>query len=137
MFPPICYLSRKQEHELLACTDYLLRKTDFTPDQLGLSEDFCINLPAAIVELSSLDQRTTPLDRMTCIYDTVQQVMVHVRQAMLETIPNTDDFERESPGDKEMVLLLATVIVNARPKRLMSTLNYADLFAWAVPSDMM
>ena len=41
------------------------------------------------------------------------------------------------PDDKEMVLLLANVIVHARPKHLMSTLNYADLFAWAVPSDMM
>ena len=41
------------------------------------------------------------------------------------------------PDDKEMVLLLANVIVHAKPKYLMSTLNYADLFAWAVPSDMM
>ena len=41
------------------------------------------------------------------------------------------------PDDREMVLLLATVIVHARPKHLLSTLNYADLFAWAVPSDMM
>ena len=35
-----------------------------------------------------------------------------------------------------MVLLLATVIVQSRPKHLLSTLNYADIFAWAVPSDM-
>ena len=28
--------------------------------------------------------RTTPLDRMTCIYDTVEQVGVHIREAVLE-----------------------------------------------------
>ena len=41
------------------------------------------------------------------------------------------------PDDREMILLLATVIVQARPIHLLSTLNYADLFAWTVPKDMM
>jgi len=36
-----------------------------------------------------------------------------------------------------MILLLATVIAAARPMHLLSTLNYADLFAWSVPIDMM
>ena len=63
VFPPICYLSKKEDRELLACTEYLQHKTNFGADQLGLSEDFCIPLPAAVVELASLDQRTTPLDR--------------------------------------------------------------------------
>ncbi len=42
-----------------------------------------------------------------------------------------------TPSAHDMVLLLATVIVSARPNHLMSTLNYADLFAWSVPIDMM
>ena len=46
----------------------------FSGEQLGLPEDFCTPLPAAVVELAGLDMRTTPLDRMTCIYDTVEQV---------------------------------------------------------------
>ena len=57
VFPPICYLSRKEDRQLTACTEYLLRKTDFSPDQLGLPADFCIPLPAAVVELAALDQR--------------------------------------------------------------------------------
>ena len=63
VFPAICYISKKEDRELLACTEYLQHKTNFGADQLGLSEDFCIPLPAAVVELASLDQRTTPLDR--------------------------------------------------------------------------
>ena len=42
-----------------------------------------------------------------------------------------------SPDDHDLTLLLATVIVAARPAHLMATLNYADLFAWSVPIDMM
>ena len=102
VFPPICHLSRKEDQELFTCTEYLFRKTDFSPDQLGLPEDFCIPLPAAVVELSSLDQRTTPLDRMTCIYDTVQQVGVHIRQAVLDTHADSDDIR--SKLDKENLL---------------------------------
>ena len=141
VFPPICYLSRQEDRELLACTEYLHQKTDFSADQLGLTDDFCIPLPAAVVELSALDHHTTPLDRMTCIYDTVQQIGAHIRQAVLDTHADSDDVripdDLAYPNDREMVLLLATVIVQSRPKHLLSTLNYADLFAWAVPSDMM
>jgi hypothetical protein len=46
-----------------------------------------------VVELSSLDMRTTPLDRLTCIYDTLQQIGVHIREAVLEARAdaNNDD----------------------------------------------
>ena len=75
---------------------------------------------------------------MTCIYDTVQQVGIHIRRAVMETHADSDVVDDlPYPDDREMVLLLASVIVHARPKHLLSTLNYADLFAWAVPSDMM
>ena len=35
VLPPICYLSRKEDRQLTACTEYLLRKTDFSSEQLG------------------------------------------------------------------------------------------------------
>ena len=57
--------------------------------------DFCIPLPAAVVELAALDQRSTPLDRMTCIYDTVHQVGVHIRQAVLDTHGDSNDISSE------------------------------------------
>ena len=95
VLPPICYLSRKEDRQLTACTEYLLRKTDFSSEQLGLPPDFCIPLPAAVVELAALDQRSTPLDRMTCIYDTVHQVGVHIRQAVLDTHGDSNDISSE------------------------------------------
>ena len=94
---------------------------------------------------------------MTCIYDTVEQVRVHIRQAMLES-RGEDIFansfsdckslkdqvkkaEEENelcyPDDREMILLLASVIIQARPAHLLATLCYADTYAWTIPTDMM
>ena len=121
VFPPICHLSRAEDRELLSCIgkklnsflarkfkyllissliEYLHQKTDFSADQLGLPEDFCIPLPAAVVELAALDHHTTPLDRMTCIYDTVQQIGAHIRQAVLDTHADSDDIR--STYDSEL-----------------------------------
>ena len=90
---------------------------------------------------------------MTCIYDTVEQVRVHVRQAVLESrgddifTPEENNEKEEGnenemnalsyPDDREMILLLASVVVQARPTHLLATLCYADNFAWTVPTDMM
>lgn len=68
----------------------------FSGEQFGLPEDFCIPLSAAVVELAGLDMRTTPLDRMTCIYDTVEQVGVHIRESMLEAHADSEDINSET-----------------------------------------
>ena len=94
---------------------------------------------------------------MTCIYDTVEQVCVHVRQAVLESrgdeiftnpknesITDSNEKTRDEdttklycPDDREMILLLASVIIQARPTHLLATLCYADTYAWTIPTDMM
>ena len=56
VFPAICYLSKKEDRELTTCAEYLLRKTNFGADQLGLPEDFCIPLPAAVVIYKKIDR---------------------------------------------------------------------------------
>lgn len=139
IFPVICHMSYAEDRDLSVSANYL-HSSGFSADQLGLPEDFCVPLTAAVVELASLDMSTTPLDRLTCIYDTVQQIHVRIREAVLEARPDDDGEDAAdlpSPTDHDMVLLLATVIVHARPVHLISTLNYADLFAWTVPIDMM
>ena len=140
LFPLICHLSSSEDRQLSSSANYL-HAVRFSADQLHLPEDFCVPLPAAVVELSSLDMRTTPLDRLTCIYDTVQQIKTHLREAVLEARADSDSAEVPEdlpvPTESDLVLLLASVIVQARPLHLMSTLNYADLFAWTVPIDMM
>ena len=72
------------------------------------------------------------------------QVKIHLKQAMLETLAakvpdnqGSDSKTLGTPNRGELIMLLASVIVQARPSQLLSTLNYADLFAWSVPCDMM
>ncbi len=60
LFPVVRHLSENEDRELLLCADYLHRAS-FSAEQLGLREDLCAPLPAAVVELASLDMRTTPL----------------------------------------------------------------------------
>ena len=75
----------------------------------------------------------------------MQQIYTHIREAVHEAradsdelnVPEDLDPSYARPAESDMVLLLATVVVQARPMRLMATLNYADLFAWSVPVDMM
>ena len=64
------------------------------------------------------------------LYHAILLPLCHI---IVITVP--DDLP--SPDDHDLTLLLATVIVAARPAHLMATLNYADLFAWSVPIDMM
>ena len=49
-----------------------------------------------VVELASLDMRTTPLDKLTCLYDTVQQINNHIREALLATRSDGDDCDGPS-----------------------------------------
>lgn len=40
--------------------------------------------------MASLDMRTTPLDKLTCLYDTVQQINVHIREAVIDARADTE-----------------------------------------------
>ena len=63
VYPAICYLSDREDRDFLLCSNYFHNQKIFSADRLGLKEDFCIPLTAAVVELAALDMRTTPLDR--------------------------------------------------------------------------
>ena len=96
IFPVLCHVCKGEDKDLFMCANYL-HQTGFAADQLGLPEDFCVPLTAAvrkiskfaeeeinikfvlqIVEMSSLDMCTTPLDRLTCLYDAVSQIKVNI-----------------------------------------------------------
>ena len=54
IFPVVCHLSQNEDRDLLACANYL-HETKFSADQLGLPEDFCVPLIAAV---SSRERQT-------------------------------------------------------------------------------
>ncbi len=108
IFPVVCHLSRLEDSELLLSANYL-HGSDFSADQLGLPEDFCVPLAAAVVEMASLDMRTTPLDRLTCFYDAAEQVRTHIREAVLAARADSEDAASER---EELNKLLNTFLNN-------------------------
>ena len=61
-----------------------LYRLGLTADQLGLSPALALPLPAALVELAALDSRTTPLDKLSTLADTLDQLRAQSRAALLE-----------------------------------------------------
>ena len=94
IFPVVCHLSQHEDKELQLCADYL-HSTGFSAERLGLAEDFCVPPTAAVVELASLDMRTTPLDRLTCFYDAVEQLNTHIRETVLASRADSEDVSSE------------------------------------------
>ena len=43
-------------------------------------------MPASLVELAAIDMRSTPLDRLTAVQESLDQVHSHLREAVLETL---------------------------------------------------
>ena len=112
----------------------------FTPRLVGLRPDLLFPLPAALVELAALDMRTTPLDRLTAVHDTLNQMETHVGLALRSVGGKQSANEYRSalamPSAHEEVLLLLGVLVSARPSHLASSVAYMRHFAFGAPPHM-
>jgi hypothetical protein len=118
-----------------------LAARSFTAGAVGLRDELLLPLPAALVELSALYMRSTPLDRLTAVHDTLSQIETHVRLAFrsVKRKPLGDGELRSAhffPSAREEVLLLLGVLVNARPDHLASSLAYMRYFAFSAPPHM-
>ena len=49
IFPVLCHVCKGEDRDLFLCANYL-HQTGFSADQLGLPEDFCVPLTAAVSE---------------------------------------------------------------------------------------
>ncbi|XP_012288173.1 uncharacterized protein LOC105703942 isoform X2 [Orussus abietinus] len=128
---------------------YMKKKIDqlmdlrITPDQLGVQESFAICLPAAIVELATLDAREEPLQKLLCLRNTLDLIVAEVKGALADVKTKTDDncenicsnyqpSSSKSLSSDDLIPLLAYVIVKARPTRLMTDLHYVKNLLWSV-----
>ncbi|XP_023347969.1 uncharacterized protein LOC111716726 [Eurytemora carolleeae] len=101
---------------------------------LELREELCVPLPAALVELSALDQANTPLDRLTVIHDTVNQLHAHVREYLEKTNPKQG--YSSYPSQQEETVLLSTLIIQSRLRHICSTIFYIKHFGFSSPSTL-
>lgn len=143
-------LSGALEQEDLYVNNKLVQLVDagVTPDQLGADESLAISLPAAVVELATLDAREGPLEKFLCLRSTLDLIIAEVKAAIAEVRTKTEDdcgdCEKTVPSSSQpsstgdLIPLLLYVIVRSRPRRLVTDLHYVHNFLWSVsPQDGM
>ncbi|KAH8042244.1 hypothetical protein HPB51_021328 [Rhipicephalus microplus] len=64
----------RQEDAVLVEKLRQLHLAGLSPDQLGVRESFCCPLPRSVVELASLDSKTTPLEKLWCLKTTLKML---------------------------------------------------------------
>ena len=60
IFPVLCHVCKGEDRDLFLCANYL-HQTGFSADQLGLPEDFCVPLTAAVSEYIGMPWMMRPL----------------------------------------------------------------------------
>jgi hypothetical protein len=114
-----------------------LASVGVTADQLGAPEDFAVPLPAAVVELASLDSLTCPLDKLYCIRTTIDLILAELKGAIVDA-QSVLSKESQLPTltTDDLIPLLVTVIIQAKPLHMASNLYYMENFQWTLsPSD--
>lgn len=114
-------------------TDRLLSlyEAGLTPDQLGVREPFCCQTPSAVVELASLNSKSSPAEKLICLKMTLELLNQDVEKSLQETyspVSRRNDVPCMTSDD--LIPLLVTVLVQARPQYLGSNLHYIQNFCW-------
>ncbi|XP_054708392.1 putative uncharacterized protein DDB_G0284213 isoform X2 [Uloborus diversus] len=133
-FPAIkkyCY----EEDNLLNQKLLSLYEGNITPDQLGVKESFCCQTPSAVVELASLNSRFSPVEKLNCLMTTLELLNQDIEQFLLETY-HPVSYKKDVPKltSDDLIPLLVSVIVQARPQYLATNLYYIQNFCWEIPS---
>ena len=140
LWPLIQRLHRDEDKRLHRHLTLLWRRR-FSVSEVGVPEDWELPMPASLVELAAIDMRSTPLDRLTAVQESLDQVHSHLREAVLETEAHSGGGGRvvvlQSPDRQDEAGLLAGVLVMARPLYLASTLHYIRHFTFSPQPDMM
>ena len=102
-------------------------------EHMGLDPDtWAVPFSPALVELAALDMRSTPLDKLTTIQDCLDQLRTQAGEISLVL----EDLERDTHKEKD-VAILASLLVQARPLHIYSTIFYIEHFVFSKHPDLM
>ncbi|CAG0919912.1 unnamed protein product [Notodromas monacha] len=127
--------------EKFSIEDKLLldRATEFcklriTADQLGARIEFSVPLPAAVVELASLDCLKNPMEKLQAMRNSVDLVIAEVKRTIVEAMSNSTtelDFKSPIVTTSDLLPLVAVVLIKAKPLHLASNSYYSQNFCWS------
>ena len=102
-------------------------------EHLGLEPDtWAVPFSPALVELAALDMRSTPLDKLTTIQDSLDQLRTQAGEVSLVL----EDLDHDTHNETEVVIL-ASLLVQARPLHIYSTIFYIEHFVFSKHPDLM
>ena len=102
-------------------------------EHLGLDPDtWSVPFSPALVELAGLDMRSTPLDKLTAIQDCVDQLRTQAGEITIVL----EDLDQHTHNETDVVIL-ASLLVQARPLYINSTIFYIEHFGFSKHQDLM
>ena len=119
---------RRSHTQLAACW-----RRGLSVEHLGLDPDtWSVPFSPALVELAGLDMRSTPLDKLTTIQDCVDQLRTQAGEISIVL----EDLELHTHNETDVVIL-ASLLVQARPLYINSTIFYIEHFVFSKHPDLM
>ncbi|XP_023721770.1 ankyrin repeat domain-containing protein 27 isoform X2 [Cryptotermes secundus] len=136
VFQMVCNKHNEDDAQILGLVKELA-SAGVTADQLGAPEDFAIPLPAAVVELASLDSLNCPVDKLSCLRTTLDLILAELKGAIVDAHSVlSKDSQMPTLMTDDLIPLLVTVIIQAKPLHMASNLYYMENFQWTLsPSD--
>ncbi|XP_041456821.1 ankyrin repeat domain-containing protein 27-like [Lytechinus variegatus] len=122
-------ISSEKTPEDVHISDKLHQLQGITGEQLGVAEEFCCPLPAAVVELARLDGINTPHEKLTCLHSTLENITEEVNIHLRENLAPGQSPQCLTSDD--LLPLLVLVISQAKCRHLASNLYYLENFHWA------
>ncbi|PSN51356.1 hypothetical protein C0J52_07920 [Blattella germanica] len=136
VFQMVCSRYEEEDSKILSLVKELAG-AGVTVDQLGAPEDFAVPLPAAVVELASLDSLNCPIDKLSCLRTTLDLILAELKGAIVDAHSvRSKDSQLPTLSTDDLIPLLVTVIIQAKPLHMASNLYYMENFQWSLsPSD--
>lgn len=124
----------RQEDAVLVEKLRQLHLAGLSPDQLGVRESFCCPLPRSVVELASLDSKTTPLEKLWCLKTTLKMLSEEIYDSTAYSCARLKNpNEQLHLTSDDLIPILACLIVRCKLPYLESDLYYIQNFSWNLP----
>ncbi|KAB7495148.1 hypothetical protein Anas_08447 [Armadillidium nasatum] len=116
-----------------------LRSTDISPTQFGMPKDFCTPLPAALVEMASINGKQSAIEMLHCVRDSIEFVQAQTKEAKALLYQYTDadtNLNRCILTEEELVTLMIVVVVRAQCYNLVSNIYYMTHYVFSVSDEL-
>ncbi|XP_023933480.1 ankyrin repeat domain-containing protein 27-like [Lingula anatina] len=127
VFPVVCQKWKKDDEHLEKKCQSL---EGITGEQLGLKANLRCPLPSAVSEMSNLNQKCTPHEKLVCLKTVLDFIAEDINKHCMAGSQGLSGDNFLTSDD--LIPLLVTVIIESKSSHLWSNLYYMEHFNWAM-----